>query len=220
MNGEEVMSKAVFLLFFLLFLVGRPLADEAVILVLGDSIGAAYGLDRQQGWVALLQRRLAQASLPYRVVNASISGDTTANARERLPALLVRHQPEIVLLEVGGNDGLRGLSLGQMARNLEAMIGMARKGGARVLLLGIQLPPNYGRRYTAAFEERYRELAARLKVPLVPSLVAGIGGDSRLMQGDGIHPAAAAQPLILEMVWEKLSLLLAAGGETVQRAAE
>jgi acyl-CoA thioesterase-1 len=220
MNGEEVMSKVVFPLFFLLFLVGRPLAGEAVILVLGDSIGAAYGMDRQQGWVALLQQRLLQASLPYRVVNASISGDTTANARQRLPALLARHRPEIVLLEVGGNDGLRGLSLGQMARNLEAMIGMARKGGARVLLLGIQLPPNYGRRYTAAFEERYRELAARLKVPLVPSLVAGIGGDSRLMQSDGIHPAAAAQPLILEMVWEKLSPLLAVGGETVQRAAE
>lgn len=214
------MSKNTFWVLFLLLFAGRVVAADPVILVVGDSISAAHGMEAGQGWVRLLQRRLETASLPYRVVNASISGDTTANARQRLPALLERYRPGILLLEVGGNDGLRGLSLEQMEANLAAMIGMARRQGARVLLLGIQLPPNYGRRYTAAFEQVYLDLAARLGVPLVTSVVAGIGGNGELMQRDGIHPNAAAQPLILELVWEKLSPLLSTGGVTAQRAGE
>ena len=146
--------------------------------------------------------------------------DTTANARRRLPALLAHHQPVIVVLELGGNDGLRGLSLQRMEENLAAMIEMAREGGAQVLLLGIQLPPNYGRRYTDTFAQVYLDLASCFDIPLVPSVVAGIGGNARLMQADGIHPTAQAQPLILELVWHQLRPLLSASRDAAQRAAQ
>ena len=204
----------------LLFAAGALPAAEPVILVVGDSISAAHGMATREGWVELLEQRLQEASLPYRVVNASISGDTTANARRRLPALLARHRPAILVLEMGGNDGLRGLPLQRMEENLAAMIEMARASGTRVLLLGIQLPPNYGRRYTTAFEQVYRDLASRFDVPLVPSVVAGIGGSDHLMQEDGIHPGAAAQPLILELVWRQLRPLLSARRDAPQRAAQ
>ncbi|RTZ71804.1 MAG: arylesterase [Gammaproteobacteria bacterium] len=214
------MVKKTFLLLFLLLWAGSSHAAGPVILVVGDSISAAHGMAAGEGWVSLLERRLEEASLPYRVVNASISGDTTANVRRRLPALLERHRPAILVLELGGNDGLRGLSLQRMEENLAAMIEVAREGGAQVLLLGIQLPPNYGRRYTEAFAQVYLDLASRFDIPLLPSVVAGIGDNARLMQADGIHPTAQAQPLILELVWKQLRPLLSASRDAAQRAAQ
>ena len=178
------------------------------ILVIGDSISSAYGMPVNQGWVALLQQRLRSEQLPYEVVNLSISGDTSANALNRLPQTLEQHQPRILLLEIGGNDGLRGLSLAQMQQNIESMIGLASSKEIRVMLLGIQLPPNYGSHYTNQFNDIYRQLAEQHQITLLPSIVNGIGDDPRLMQADGIHPNAQAQPMMLELVWPKLLELL------------
>ena len=178
------------------------------ILVIGDSISSAYGMPVNQGWVALLQERLRSEQLPYEVVNLSISGDTSANALNRLPQTLEQHQPRILLLEIGGNDGLRGLSLAQMQQNIESMIGLASSKEIRVMLLGIQLPPNYGSHYTDQFNDIYRQLAERHQITLLPSIVDGIGDDPGLMQADGIHPNARAQPMMLELVWPKLLQLL------------
>ncbi|MGD2075562.1 MAG: arylesterase [Gammaproteobacteria bacterium] len=185
-------------------------AVAGTILVVGDSLSASYGLAVGQGWVSLLQQRLDARHAGWTVVNASISGDTTAGARARLPQALERHQPEVVILALGGNDGLRGLSLGQMQDNLGAMIESAREQGARVLLVGVQLPPNYGPQYTERFENVYRDLARQRGVRLMPSLVDGVGTRPELMQGDGIHPNASAQPLMMERVWEHLQPLLGA----------
>jgi acyl-CoA thioesterase I len=186
----------------------RAAPDAPTILVVGDSLSAAWGMPVQQGWVALLQQKLAAEKMSYRIVNASISGDTTANARARLPQALARHQPQVVVLALGGNDGLRGLSLEAMQDNLAAMIEASAAAGAEVLLVGVQLPPNYGPQYTGKFQTVYRELAQRYDVALLPSLVDGIGTDSGLMQGDGIHPRVEAQPLILAKVWAHLEPLL------------
>jgi acyl-CoA thioesterase-1 len=178
------------------------------ILVMGDSISSAYGMPVKQGWVTLLQKRLQAEQLPYKVVNLSISGDTSANVLNRLPQALVQHQPHILLLETGGNDGLRGLSLAQMRQNLESMITLAVSKQIRVMLLGIQLPPNYGSHYTDQFSAIYRQLANQYQVALLPSIVDGIGGKPELMQVDGIHPNAKAQPMMLELVWPGLQKLL------------
>jgi len=183
-------------------------AATGTILILGDSLGAAYGMDLDQGWVALLQRRIADAGMPWRVVNASISGDTSAGARARLPAALERHQPGIVVLETGGNDGLRGLPLRQFRENLATMVKLCRASGARVVLVGVQLPPNYGTRYTSAFSAVYADVASADDLPLVRSIVDGIGTDPGLMQPDGIHPNVTAQPLMLDRVWTVLKPLL------------
>lgn len=187
---------------------GRAAPDVPTLLIVGDSLSAAYGMPVQQGWVALLQQKLAGEKFPFNVVNASISGDTTANARARLPQALARHQPQVVILALGGNDGLRGLSLQAMQENLAAMIEAAIAEGARVLLVGVQLPPNYGTQYTAKFQAIYRELAQHYDIALLPSLVDGIGTDSSLMQADGIHPKPEAQPLMLARVWHHLRPLL------------
>lgn len=198
----------------MLWLLTVPAAAPAgTILIVGDSLSAAYGIPLEQGWVALLQERLDAQGSPWRIVNASISGDTTANARARLPAALASRQPDVVLLALGGNDGLRGLSLAAMKANLAAMIAEARAAGAAVLLVGVQLPPNYGPRYTERFQAVYRELARETGVSLLPSLVAGIGTEQALMQDDGIHPNRAAQPLIRDRVWEALSPLLERAGK-------
>jgi acyl-CoA thioesterase-1 len=183
-------------------------APAQIILVVGDSLSAAYGIPVKDGWVSLLEQRLQAAEYPYRIVNASISGDTTANARSRLPPALERHKPALVLLELGGNDGLRGLSLAEMKNNLADMIASSRESGSRVLLIGVQLPPNYGPRYTEKFQSIYQELAREYGVVLLPSLVDGIGTEQALMQGDGIHPNTIAQPLIAERVWKALLPLL------------
>jgi acyl-CoA thioesterase-1 len=194
------------ILLLLLLLPGT--ASAAIILVVGDSLSAAYGIPIEKGWVSLLQERLDAGDYPYQIVNASISGDTTANARARLPQALASHEPAVVLLELGGNDGLRGLSLTAMKGNLAAMISSLQQTDARLLLIGVQLPPNYGPRYTGRFQAVYRELAREHEIALLPSLVDGIGTEQDLMQPDGIHPNATAQPLIRDRVWEELLPLL------------
>jgi acyl-CoA thioesterase-1 len=193
---------------YLLLLALPMTAPAQIILVVGDSLSAAYGIPVKDGWVSLLEQRLQAGEYPYRIVNASISGDTTANARSRLPPALERHKPALVLLELGGNDGLRGLSLAEMKNNLADMIASSRESGSRVLLIGVQLPPNYGPRYTEKFQSIYQELAREYGVVLLPSLVDGIGTEQALMQGDGIHPNTIAQPLIAERVWKALLPLL------------
>jgi acyl-CoA thioesterase-1 len=191
-----------------LLVLAAPACAARTILVVGDSLSAAYGIRRDAGWVALLQQRLDRDRTGYRVVNASISGDTTANGLARLPRALAEHHPAVVIIELGGNDGLRGLSLAQMKHNIESMIRKARAAGAKVLLVGIELPPNYGRPYTERFHRSYREIAAAEHVPLVPFLLQGIATHPGLMQADGIHANAKAQPRMLENVWPLLRPLL------------
>ena len=192
----------------LLLLILPVTAPARIILIVGDSLSAAYGIPVEKGWVSLLQDRLDAEGYPYRIVNDSISGDTTANARARLTRALASHAPAVVLLELGGNDGLRGLSLTAMKSNLASMISSARGEGAQVLLIGVQLPPNYGPRYTERFQAIYHELARERDLTLLPSLVDGIGTEQNLMQADGIHPNATAQPLIVDRVWKELVPLL------------
>ena len=183
-------------------------AVAGTVLIVGDSISAAFGLDTRAGWVALLEKRLAQQGFDDKVVNASITGDTSANGLARLPAQLAAHKPDLVLLELGGNDGLRGMPVAQLQKNLASMIDLSRKAGAEVLLLGMQLPPNYGARYTKAFAQVYQTLAEEKKVALVPFLLEGVGGVPTLMQADGVHPTAGAQGKLLENVWPTLKPLL------------
>ena len=177
-------------------------------LVVGDSISAAFGLETSQGWVHLLQQRLDEGDHDYRVVNASISGDTSAGGLARLPALLREHQPDVVILELGGNDGLRGQPPAQLKRNLAAMTEMSQEAGAKVLLLGMRMPPNLGQRYTDAFAEAFDSLAAEKDLPYVPFLLEGVGGVAGMMQADRVHPTAQAQERLLDNVWPVLEPLL------------
>ncbi|MFL6536477.1 MAG: arylesterase [Pseudomonas sp.] len=183
-------------------------AAAGTVLIVGDSISAAFGLDTRQGWVSLLEQRLKTEGFDDKVVNASISGDTSAGGLARLPALLSAHKPDLVILELGGNDGLRGQPPTQLQQNLAAMIDSSRASGAKVLLLGMQLPPNYGRRYTDAFARVYSTLAEEKNVPLVPFFLKDVGGVPGMMQGDGLHPSVAAQGKLLENVWPTLKPLL------------
>ncbi|MFC0712028.1 arylesterase [Azorhizophilus paspali] len=183
-------------------------ALAGTVLVVGDSISAALGVETSQGWVALLERRLTERGLEHRVVNASISGDTSAGGLARLPGLLAAHRPELVIIELGGNDGLRGQPPQQLQQNLASMIDRSRSVGARVLLLGVQLPPNYGSRYNQAFSRVYASLAEEKQVPLVPFFLEGVGGVPGMMQADGIHPTARAQPKLLDNLWPTLEPLL------------
>lgn len=179
------------------------------ILVLGDSLSAGYGLDdRSDGWVSLLQQRLDAKGTGQQVINASITGDTTHGGLTRLPDALQQHSPGIVILELGGNDGLRGFSLARTRDNLRRMIELSRAAGARVLLLGVKLPANYGRRYGEKFHAIYTALAASEQVALVDFFLEGVAETTELMQPDGIHPAASAQPRILDNVWQGLAPLL------------
>ncbi len=186
----------------------QALAEKPVILVLGDSLSAGYGISTSSGWVALLQRRLEQQGYPQRVVNASISGDTTSGGLARLPQALAQHQPQLVILELGANDGLRGLSLEEMRRNLVTIIDKSREQGATLLLVGVRLPPNYGALYVKKFHDVYRQLAQKHKVAFVPYLLAGVGGRADLIQADGLHPRAKAQGLILDSIWPHLLPIL------------
>ncbi|EPJ89526.1 MULTISPECIES: arylesterase [Pseudomonas] len=183
-------------------------AAAGTVLIVGDSISAAFGLDTRVGWVSLLEQRMKQEGFTDKVVNASISGDTSAGGQARLPALLAEHKPELVILELGGNDGLRGQQPASLQQNLATMIDKSREAGAKVLLLGMQIPPNYGPRYTNAFKAVYSNLAEEKKVPLVPFFLEGVGGIPELMQADGLHPAAGAQGKLLENVWPTLKPLL------------
>ena len=192
----------------LVWLAPLPAAAARTLLVVGDSLSAAYGMDVPSGWVALLQKRLKQEKLDYQVVNASISGDTTANGLARLPPLLVEHKPAIVIIELGGNDGLRGLSLAQMKHNITVMIAEAKARHGRVWLIGVRLPPNYGNTYSGKFRRVYQEVATAQQVALVPFILDGIATHSALMQPDGIHANAKGQGRILENVWPHLRPLL------------
>ncbi len=191
-----------------MFVMSNVPAAEPVILVLGDSLSAAYGIERSRGWVALLQNRLQQAGYPHRVVNASISGDTTAGGLARLPRALEQFNPQILIIELGGNDGLRGLGNRQTRDHLDQMITLARAADSRPLLLGMMLPPNFGKAFTEKFLGIYRDLAEQRGVPLVPFFLQGVADRPEWMQGDGIHPNAAGQPLMLEHVWERLRPML------------
>jgi acyl-CoA thioesterase-1 len=197
---------------FVALMLAAPVPAQApsqVILVAGDSISAGYGLTQGTGWVALLAAKLATGQLPYRVVNASITGDTTAGGRARLPALLAREKPAIIIIELGGNDGLRGGSLAATRANLDAMIVAAQRAGAKVLLIGTELPPNYGPAYTRDYAAIFSDLAQAHHTALVPSLFAGFGERNDMFQADRIHPAPAAQSLMLDSVWKALQPMLA-----------
>jgi acyl-CoA thioesterase-1 len=179
-----------------------------VVLVVGDSISAAYGLAPGTGWVDLLSARLAAERYPHHVVNASITGDTTAGARARLPTLLRRYTPTVVVLELGGNDGLRGGNLDATRDNLTAMVEDAQRAGAKVLIVGMKLPPNYGAVYVRKFDALYADVAKAHKTAFVPFFFEGFGEKNELFQADRIHPTAAAQPLLLDNVWPYLRPLL------------
>ena len=188
-------------------------AAEQTLLVYGDSLSAGYGMNLEQGWVQLLANRVEELQLPWRVVNGSVSGETTTGGLARLPAMLNSYQPDLVIIELGGNDGLRGLPLDSIRENLIAMIALAQESGATAVLAGIQIPPNYGPRYTLPFFNQYAEIAAAQKLPLIPFLIDGIPQQAELMQDDGIHPKAEAQFMILENVWPVLEGLLVAPAE-------
>lgn len=178
--------------------------NELTLLVYGDSLSASYGIEEEQGWVNLLQRKLDAENLAVQVINGSVSGETTTGGLARLPAMLESYRPELMILELGGNDGLRGLPVSIMRDNLAQMIDLAELSGAQVLLTGIQIPPNYGPRYTEPFFATYAELAKEKSLPLVPFLIDGIPQQPELMQNDGIHPRAEAQHMILDNVWPVL----------------
>ena len=183
-------------------------AWAGTVLVWGDSLSAGYGLRPQQSWPSLLGERINAARLPHKVVNASISGETTAGGLARLPAALETHKPSVVVIELGANDGLRGLPIKAMATNLQAMVDASRKAGAQVLLVGMRMPPNYGPEYTSRFEAAYRDIARANRLRLVPFMMEGFADQPGYFQADGLHPVAAAQPLILDTIWRELKPLL------------
>ncbi|MDA8679265.1 arylesterase [Luminiphilus sp.] len=178
------------------------------ILVLGDSISAAYGMPLEQGWVALLEQKLEQEAVPHAVVNASISGDTSAGGLRRLPSLLKRYQPDIVIIELGGNDGLRGYPVGQLQDNLAALIRLSESAGAKVLILPMEIPPNLGKFYVDAFRASFPQAIEGTDAILGQFPLASVATNPALMQADGIHPTAKAQPLIVSTVWIDLKALL------------
>ncbi|KRW82964.1 arylesterase [Marinobacter sp. P4B1] len=185
------------------------LASQNTLLVVGDSISAAYGVPSETAWVELLRERLSRQGLDWQVVNASISGETTDGGLRRLPGLLEKNDPDIVVIELGGNDGLRGFPPNVIESNLAGMIELAQDSGAVPLLVGMQIPPNYGQRYTRMFADLFPTLSDRYGVPLVPFFLDGIYDQDGLMQGDGIHPTEEAQPLLLDNIWPRLEPLVA-----------
>jgi acyl-CoA thioesterase-1 len=201
-----------FLFVLVLWSAAATAGGSPAVLILGDSLSAAYGIPQDRGWVALLQRRLAERGLPHRIVNASVSGETTRGGLTRLPRLLEEHRPGLVVIELGANDGLRGIADRVLADNLRALVEMSKGSGARVLLLGIRLPPNYGAAFNARFDRVFDEVARETLTPLVPFFLKGVAEDRALMLPDGLHPAAEAQPIILENVWPALEPLLEAKG--------
>jgi len=194
-------------------------APPPVLLVLGDSLSAAFGIGQDRGWVALMQQRLVQQGYPHRVVNASVSGETSAGGVARLPQLLGQHRPAVVVLELGANDGLRAIPAKVLGENLRAMIDAAQAAGAKVLLLGIRLPPNYGAAFNARFEKVYAEVAAEKGVALETFFLRGVAEQRALMQPDGLHPGAEAQPLLLDNVWPALVPLLDASRTAISGSA-
>lgn len=193
-------------------LVALPAAANQItpqtIVIFGDSLSAAYGISQQDGWVSLLQQRLKEQKLNYDVINASISGETTSGGLSRYAAMLETLKPSIVIIELGGNDGLRGLSAVETKNNLESMIQQTKKINAKVLLLGMKIPPNYGLKYSREFSENYQNIAQKYEIQLVPFFLQGVAGVPDLMQLDGLHPKAVAQTKLLDNVWPILTKML------------
>lgn len=207
--------KRLLILFVMLAASVTAQADAPVILVFGDSISAGYGLKRvDQGWVALLQTKLRGEDYGYQVVNASVSGETTAGGLARLPRALMLHHPKVVILELGANDGLRALPVAQMRANLAAMVDLATSSGAKVLLLGMRMPPNYGMDYTEQFRTAYSDIARDKKIPVVPFLLNDIALSPNLMQADDMHPNELGQPVLLANVWPLLKPMLSQASPT------
>lgn len=194
--------------FILIALVAITAQAAQNIVIFGDSLSAAYGIQSNKGWVALLESKLKQQNSEYKVINASISGETTRGGLTRFDQMLKTHQPEIVVIELGANDGLRGLSLNEMQSNLNNMIAKAKAKNAIVMLLGIKIPPNYGIQYTQKFSAIYATLAQKYNLNLVPFFLDGVAGNRKLIQDDGLHPNAVAQAKLLENIWPKLEELL------------
>lgn len=184
------------------------MAKQPIIIVLGDSISAGYGIEVEEGWVALLQKKLLETNSRYRISNASISGDTSAGGLARIDQILITHKPDIVLLQLGANDGLRGLSPVQMKSNLAEIVYRAQKTGAKVILLGMKIPPNYGKRYVDMFYNVYPQLAKELDIPIVPFILEDVALKKDLMQADGLHPNAKAQPVLAKKIEPYLFPLL------------
>lgn len=178
------------------------------VLVVGDSLSAEYGLTRGAGWVALLEQKLKAEKIDARIVNASISGETTSGGRTRLPALLTQHKPQIVVIELGANDGLRGLPVASAEANLRQMVTLSQKQDAKVMLIGMRMPPNYGRAYTERFFNMYGTLSKDLKAPLVPFMLEGVADKPALFQADRLHPNAQAHPVILNNIWPTFSNMI------------
>jgi len=208
----DVNFKNLFHFFALLVLAVSANAYSApkTLLVVGDSLSAEYGIARGAGWVSLLERKLAERRTDARVVNASISGETTSGGRTRLPALLTKHKPDIVVIELGANDGLRGLPVAAADANLRAMVDTARKAEAQVLLVGMRIPPNYGRDYADKFSAMYGRISRDEKVALAPFMLDGVADKADLFQADRLHPLASAHPAILNNIWPSLAPLLKA----------
>ena len=183
-------------------------AENPKILIVGDSLSAAYGIPQQQGWAALLQKKLQLKNYRYDVVNASMSGETSSGGASRINTALQKTKPAIVILELGANDGLRGLPVNEMITNLSNIIRLSKQSGAKVLLIGMQIPPNYGPKYSEAFSQSYQRLSQEHKIPLVPFMLKNIAVQPDLIQQDGLHPNVLAQPMILENIWPQLKLLL------------
>jgi acyl-CoA thioesterase I len=199
----------MFQFLFCLLLIAVPgIGSAATILIMGDSISAAYGFEVDQGWPALLQQKLNRQDRGDQVVNASISGETSAGGSSRIDQELQNHRPAIVIIELGANDGLRGYPPPRMKANLKRMIERSQAGGALVLLLGMRIPPNYGRRYTEMFYRVYTELEKEQAIAFVPFLLDGVAAQTGMIQHDGLHPNAKAQPIIMELVWKKLEPML------------
>jgi acyl-CoA thioesterase I len=186
----------------------NAVASDRTILVFGDSLSAAYGIRAEQGWVALLAQRLEAQGYGYEVINASVSGETSGGGLQRLPRALELHHPVLVILELGANDGLRGLPIAAAKDNLAKMVQLAQGAGAHVLLVGIRIPPNYGPRYTSEFADLYPAIAKQYRLPLVPFLLEKVALDPTLMQDDGLHPNARGEPLVLDTLWQGLDPLL------------
>jgi acyl-CoA thioesterase-1 len=187
---------------------GSAYSAPKTVLVVGDSLSAEYGLARGTGWVALLEQRMKAEKIDAHIVNASISGETTSGGRTRLPALLQQHKPDVVVLELGANDGLRGLPVTAAEDNLRTMIQLSQQNKAKVLLVGMRMPPNYGRAYTERFAGMYKELAGAYKVPLVPFMLDGVAQDAANFQADRLHPLATAHPTILNNIWPQFAPLV------------
>jgi acyl-CoA thioesterase-1 len=205
---KPVTFKLTLLLVCLLAIVSTHADNDQTLMVYGDSLSAAYGIQESDGWVNLLSHKLTSENYPVQVVNASVSGETTTGGLSRLPSMLATYTPDVFILELGGNDGLRGIPLSNIRENLAEMVQLAQQSGAQVILAGIQIPPNYGPRYTEPFFQQFAEIAEEFDLPLVPFLIDGIPQQPGLMQNDGIHPVAEAQGMILDNVWPVLQPVL------------